>query len=76
MVGANNEVIDGIQDMPRFLNTGALRIHRRCKKTLEEIQLYSWDDKKQEDAVIKENDHCMDETRYYCRTVLKNEVAG
>lgn len=76
VVGANNEVIDGIQDMTRFLNTGALRIHRRCKKTLEEIQLYSWDDKKQEDVVIKENDHCMDETRYYCRTVLKNEVAG
>ena len=33
-----------------------------------------WDDKSQEDEVIKEYDHDMDASRYYVQTVVRKEV--
>lgn len=47
---------------------------KSCKSTFEEFETYSWDEEKAEDAVIKENDHSMDQLRYFCRTALRNEL--
>ena len=74
VVKADNDVINGIQDVTKFLNAGVLYFHRSCKNTFEEFESYSWDEDKVEDAVIKENDHSMDQLRYFCRTALRNEL--
>ena len=63
--GANNDVINGIQEVTKYLNRGLLKIHESCKETIKEFQQYSWDEKTGEDSVIKENDHHMDLLRYY-----------
>ena len=74
VVRADNDVLNGIQDVTKFLNAGALYFHRSCKNTFEEFETYSWDEDSAEDKVIKENDHSMDQLRYFCRTVLRNEL--
>jgi PBSX family phage terminase large subunit len=74
VVKADNDVLNGIQDVTKFLNAVALYFHRSCSNTFDEFDSYSWDDKAVEDAVIKENDHSMDQIRYFCRTVLRNEL--
>ena len=74
VVKADNDVLNGIQDVTKFLNAGCLYFHKSCKSTFEEFETYSWDEEKAEDAVIKENDHSMDQLRYFCRTALRNEL--
>lgn len=74
VVGADNDVLNGIQDVTKYLNAGALQFHRGCTYTFEEFETYSWDEDSVEDAVIKENDHSMDQIRYFCRTVLRGEL--
>lgn len=69
--GANNDVINGIQEVTKYLNYGLLKIHDSCKETLKEFEQYAWDDKHPEDTVIKENDHHMDLIRYYIYGVAR-----
>ena len=71
---ANNDVMDGIRTVARFLKKGNIMIHRSCKDAINEFGLYSWNDKSVEDAVIKENDHAMDDIRYFCYTLMKKKV--
>lgn len=73
-VPADNDVLSGIQDVTKFINTGSLLFYKDCVETFREFGSYSWDEKKAKDTVIKENDHAMDEVRYFCRTVLRNEL--
>lgn len=73
---ANNDVIDGIQDTTKYLNAGAVLFDKNCTNTFDEFVAYSWDEESAaEDKVLKENDHAMDELRYFCRTVLRDELA-
>lgn len=74
VVKADNDVLNGIQDVTKFLNAGVLYFHKTCKNTFDEFDTYSWDEEAVEDKVIKENDHAMDELRYFCRTALRNEL--
>lgn len=71
---ANNDVLNGIQDVTKFLNAGVLFFYVSCINTFAEFESYVWDESANEDAVIKENDHSMDQVRYFCRTVLRNEL--
>lgn len=73
---ANNDVLDGIRITSRLLKGGYVKIHRDCKDCIREFRLYRWDEKQTSDKPIKENDHAMDETRYYCATMLKRLVRG
>lgn len=68
---ANNDVLDGIRVVTTFLNTGRIFFHESCKNAIEEFGLYSWDEDSGEDKVIKENDHAMDDIRYYCNTFMR-----
>lgn len=70
---ANNDVLDGIRRTAVFLKNGNIKIHRSCVDAIAEFGLYRWDDKASADTVIKENDHAMDEIRYFANTVLKNK---
>ena len=71
---ANNEVLDGIRRVAVYLQNGNIKIHRSCGDAIREFGLYQWDDKAKEDTVIKENDHAMDDIRYFANTILKNKV--
>lgn len=71
---ANNDVLDGIRVTTTFLNTGRIKIHERCRNTISEFGLYSWDDKSLEDKVVKQNDHAMDDIRYFCNTFLRRRL--
>lgn len=71
VVKAKNEVLDGIRITASLLSSGQIKVHRSCTDAIREFGLYRWDDKATEDRVIKENDHAMDDIRYFCATVLK-----
>lgn len=71
---ANNDVLDGIRRTAVMLKNGNIKIHRSCTNSIAEFGLYRWDEKSTEDRVIKENDHAMDEIRYFCNTVMKFKV--
>ena len=71
---ANNDVKDGIRRTAVYLRDGNIKIHRSCADAIREFGLYRWDEKATEDRVIKENDHAMDDIRYFCNTVMKNKV--
>ena len=67
---ADNSVLDGIRDTATLLHLGYLQFDKSCKDSIREFSLYRWDDKAQGDKVIKENDHAMDDIRYFVRTVM------
>lgn len=71
---ADNAVLDGIRRTAVYLKNGNIKIHRCCTDAIREFGLYRWDDKKTEDAVVKENDHAMDDIRYFCNTIMKYKV--
>ena len=71
---ANNDVKDGIRRTAVYLRDGNIKIHRSCADAIREFGLYRWDEKATEDKVIKENDHAMDDIRYFCNTIMKNKV--
>lgn len=71
---ANNDVIDGIRRVSRYLQNGNIKIHSSCENTIAEFGLYRWDDKQTKDAVIKDNDHAMDDVRYFANTILRYKV--
>ena len=71
VVKADNDVINGIQDVTRALCRGELFFAEGCVNTFREFETYSWDVSSAGDRVIKMNDHSMDQVRYFCRTVLR-----
>ena len=70
---ADNDVLNGIRVTASLLNAGMVKVHESCKDAIREFGLYRWDEKKNSDAVLKENDHAMDDIRYFCYTVLARE---
>ena len=67
---AKNAVLPGIQLVAGFLADGRLRIGAECRNAIREFSQYRWQDGSERDAPCKENDHAMDEIRYFCATVL------
>lgn len=68
---AKNSVNDGIRYTAGLINSGRIRIHSSCRDILREFGAYCWDEKASGDTVIKENDHSMDDMRYFANTVFK-----
>lgn len=71
---AKNDVLDGIRKTAEYLRQGNVKIHRSCVDSIAEFGLYRWDNKSTEDKVLKENDHAMDEIRYFCNTILRAKI--
>ena len=67
---AKNSVLPGIRLTSTMLKAGLIRIGAECTDAIREFGLYRWDEKVQEDRPIKENDHAMDDIRYFCATVM------
>lgn len=70
---AKNAVLAGIAMTATALKSGYLKIGKNCKDCIREFGLYSWDEKKTQDAVVKKDDHAMDDVRYFVMTVLRRE---
>lgn len=65
---ANNDVLDGIQHTASCLQDGTIKINDCCKNAIREFGLYRWDEKSATDKPIKDNDHAMDDIRYFVNT--------
>ena len=52
------------------LKDGRIRICRNCADSRREFQLYRWDSDRRDDVPVKENDHAMDDIRYFVTTVV------
>lgn len=71
---ANNSVLDGIRLTASLLQDGQIKICDCCTGTINEFGLYVWDEKAtDEDRPVKESDHHMDDTRYFCNTILSGK---
>lgn len=68
-IPANNNVADGIREAASAMQLGRIKISPSIKEWKKEAQGYVWDDKSGEDKPIKENDHYMDATRYFVKTM-------
>lgn len=73
VINANNDVLNGISTVSTLLNAELIQFAPECKNLIDEFAMYSWDADSPEDEVIKENDHAMDDMRYFCYTVLRRE---
>ena len=70
VVPAKNNVIDGIRRVSTALKNGEIKICSNCRDSIREFSLYRWDEKNGMDNPIKENDHAMDDIRYFVTTIL------
>ena len=70
-VKADNDVVTGIRRVGNALKDGKLMFHENCKDILREFSLYRWSDKSGNDAPVKENDHAMDDMRYFVSDTMK-----
>lgn len=66
---AKNNVIDGIRQVSSALKNGDIRICRCCNDCIKEFGLYRWESDGR-DVPRKENDHAMDDVRYFVSTRL------
>ena len=65
VIPAKNDVADGIRLVGSALGENKLFFHESCKDTIREFSLYRWNLEAQKDCPIKENDHAMDDIRYF-----------
>ena len=70
VIPAKNNVIDGIRRVSTALKNGEIKICSNCRDSIREFSLYRWDEKNGMDNPIKENDHAMDDIRYFVTTIL------
>lgn len=71
VIPAKNNVLDGIRQTSSALKNGTVKICRPCSDSIREFGLYRWD-KDGRDSPVKENDHAMDDIRYFVTTVLNS----
>ncbi|MBQ1954560.1 MAG: PBSX family phage terminase large subunit, partial [Clostridia bacterium] len=69
VIPAKNDVLDGIRRVSDALKSGKIRICKGCTDTIREFSLYRWEEGGK-DAPRKENDHAMDDIRYFVSCVL------
>ncbi len=70
---AKNEVLPGIHLVATLLAGGVIQIGEGCRDAIREFGLYRWEEKGEQDRVCKENDHAMDDIRYFCATIMRRD---
>lgn len=70
VIPAKNDVIDGIRRVSDCLKEGVLKFSPSCRDSIREFGLYRWEENSAKDSVRKENDHAMDDIRYFVSTVV------
>lgn len=76
VIPANNDVMAGIQQVSELLLQEKLKFHSSCTDTLREFQCYCWNESYAGDAPKKEQDHAMDDIRYYVSTLTLAQNAN
>ena len=72
---ADNRVLEGIRRTAEALKSGKIVICRGCGAAAREFAAYRWEDDRTMDRVKKENDHAMDDIRYFVMS-LEREGGG
>ena len=74
---ADNDVLSGIRLTSDCLKEGRIVICEGCNDCLREMDEYVWDlQSAAKDRVKKENDHAMDDMRYFVSTVLGRQESS
>ncbi len=73
---AKNDVLDGVRATAEALRSGKIRVCRACRDCIREFSLYRWQPDAPREAPVKENDHAMDDMRYFVTTVLAEGGGG
>ena len=74
VIKANNDVLSGIRVTADLLKRGRIVICEGCGDCLREMALYRWSEENTgRDAPHKDNDHAMDDMRYFAATVAAGE---
>ena len=77
VVKAENDVLSGIRATSDALKEGRIVICEGCNDCLREMDAYIWDlSSESKERVKKENDHAMDDMRYFVATVLKRQESN
>lgn len=71
---AKNDVLYGIRLTAAMLQAGVIKIGAQCEDAIREFGLYRWEEKGEVDKPIKENDHAMDDIRYFCATIMRRDA--
>ena len=66
---ADNAVEDGIRDTAVALQIGRVKILKSMTNWQKEAGGYVWDSTGEKERPVKENDHAMDATRYFVKTM-------
>lgn len=69
VLSAENDVLNGIRRVSQLFHMRKLLINRQCSGLIDELGVYSWDDKaaaRGEEKPVKERDHGADALRYFC----------
>ena len=66
---ADNAVSDGIRETATAMQRGDIKINPSIKEWIKEAEGYVWDEKRDDDAPVKIDDHYMDATRYFVKTM-------
>lgn len=74
VIKADNDVLKGINQVCQALRNNEIFIGPYCTDTIREFSLYQWDNRIKKDAPKKENDHAMDDIRYFVSTVLNAQA--
>lgn len=67
---AQNNVVNGIRRVSQTLKSGTIKICKNCAAAKKEFSLYRWNSQKNDDSPVKENDHAMDDIRYFVTTEI------
>ena len=73
---ADNDVADGIRVTADLLKRRRIILCRSCRDCLREMAVYCWDTRKDRDAPRKEQDHAMDDLRYFAMDLAGEERGG
>ena len=76
VVRAKNDVLSGIRLTAQLLQSGKLVICRSCSDAIREFGLYRWEEDAARDRVRKQDDHAMDDIRYFAATVAAPRAHG
>jgi len=72
---ADNNVLDGIRTTADALKSRRIVICEGCEDCLREMEAYCWESGSR-DTPKKENDHAMDDLRYFAMSVMKPRGGG
>ena len=73
VVPAKNQVLEGIQKVAALLQQQRLFFCKCCTDSIREFALYRWSEGAGQEKPLKENDHAMDEIRYFVMQVCREQ---